>query len=721
VVTDSLNLSSAALGDSVCLTFDSFDVNGNIFEENFNVSLCKQDDGTVIYEFALPVHSQPEYGEFRGSVADDVVLLGGEDKGEVNYGSVLLSPTQNDSHEDSISSTESMDLNKRTRRRQKFPKTWKQNQRIKKRNSGKRYLNSNGVVIEAKSFKAAHSCCLKGTACNEITLEERQHQFRSFWELGNFDLQNAHLIGLVDERVVANRVVKNNLSDSETRDVWVKKHTKEKSRLFYIPTENGRTRVCKVLFLSTFGISNGRLHRALKKQRENKGIQKPDQRGKHKKHSLPSIVQQSVVDHIGKFPRYVSHYTRSHQVNKEYLASNINLATMYRLYCEDCLSKSITPASDSFYRNVFATQFNLSFHQPLKDTCCKCDRFNTLLAAQPNNASINVEKELHLRKADKVRAKLNACKQSSSDENLCITFDLQKTLITPEISTGVAYYKRQLATYNCGIHNLCDNTATMFMWHEGSASRGASEIGTCIYNYVKAAERAKSVVGFCDSCGGQNRNFKIATLMSHCVSELPIDSFTIHFMQSGHSFLPNDADFGVIEKKKKRGKDIYIPQHWMTLVREARKKNPFKVVELKSHEFLDLSNMSKQLVNRKRAVDGTNVEWLKIQTICFKKNRPGIMQYKYVCDEESQWSEVDFRRGHANNRQNKTTQVVMAVTSRKIKLEKWRDLQSLKQFIPPIYHAFYDGLPTEKTDKAAANELEEIEDEILNLSEDEFL
>jgi len=65
-----------------------------------------------------------------------------------------------------------------------------------------------------------------------------------------------------------------------------------------------------------------------------------------------------------------------------------------------------------------------------------------LLAAQPAKASISVEKELHLRKADKVRAKLKACKQTASDENLCITFDLQKTLITPEISTGIAYYKR---------------------------------------------------------------------------------------------------------------------------------------------------------------------------------------------------------------------------------------------------------------------------------------
>jgi len=96
---------------------------------------------------------------------------------------------------------------------------------------------------------------------------------------------------------------------------------------------------------------------------------------------------------------------------------------------------------------------------------------------------IEVQREIHLRKAEKIRAKLNSSKETTSSSDLCFTFDLQKTLITPSISTGVAYYKRQLATYNLGNHNLANNDATMFMWHEGLASRGASEIGSCIWKF----------------------------------------------------------------------------------------------------------------------------------------------------------------------------------------------------------------------------------------------
>jgi len=101
------------------------------------------------------------------------------------------------------------------------------------------------------------------------------------------------------------------------------------------------------------------------------------------------------------------------------------------------------PVKESYYRHVFDTEFNLSFHQPRKDTCQKCDKFKKLLDVSPSR-EIEVQREIHLRKAEKIRAKLNSSKETTSSSDLCFTFDLQKTLITPSISTGVAYYKRQL-------------------------------------------------------------------------------------------------------------------------------------------------------------------------------------------------------------------------------------------------------------------------------------
>ena len=44
------------------------------------------------------------------------------------------------------------------------------------------------------------------------------------------------------------------------------------------------------------------------------------------------------------------------------------------------------------------------------------------------------------------------------------------------------------------------------------------------------------------------------------------------FPLPGHTFLPCDRDFGVIEKKKRKTVAVYNPEGWFTLVEKARVK-----------------------------------------------------------------------------------------------------------------------------------------------------
>lgn len=90
------------------------------------------------------------------------------------------------------------------------------------------------------------------------------------------------------------------------------------------------------------------------------------------------------------------------------------------------------------------------------------------------------------------------------------------------------------------------------------------------------------------------------------------------------------------------------------------------------------------------------------------------MKFKYIRDDDAIWSEVDLRKGTVGKRKNTKIQLRTATHHvHKIKKAKWQDLQSLKDFIPPVYHTFYDNLPYEGDD---GDDL--LEDEMLYESED---
>jgi hypothetical protein len=64
---------------------------------------------------------------------------------------------------------------------------------------------------------------------------------------------------------------------------------------------------------------------------------------------------------------------------------------------------------------------------------------------------------------------IEEAKQSNGTKAV-LTFNLQKTLLTPMLSTGSAYYKRQLWTYNLGIHDDVAGIGYIYVWSEDVAS-----------------------------------------------------------------------------------------------------------------------------------------------------------------------------------------------------------------------------------------------------------
>lgn len=261
---------------------------------------------------------------------------------------------------------------------------------------------------------------------------------------------------------------------------------------------------------------------------------------------------------------------------------------------------------------------------------------------------LRLEWDLHKVKADQGYQSLKedtAYAKVNSDTEM-LTFDLEKSLPTPELSTGIVYYKRQLWTYNLGIHNTATGIGYMHMWNESIVSRGSHEIGSCILVHLRKMDTsATNLVLYSDACRGQNRNINLVCLM-HVVGSTNFSFSTIDhkFMVSGHSYLPNNRDFGNIEKARKRAECLYVPDDWERVIREARRKNPFQVRRMEREDFVSLTILKKAIVNRKNNTVGGKVEWLNIRWINVDKDHPLQFRYRNSHNELEAWKTVNLKR-----------------------------------------------------------------------------
>jgi len=88
------------------------------------------------------------------------------------------------------------------------------------------------------------------------------------------------------------------------------------------------------------------------------------------------------------------------------------------------------------------------------------------------------------------------------------------------------------------------------------------------------------------------------------------------FLESGHSFLPNDSYFSDIEKHLKYHPDVFVPQQWYDIIKEARSgSKPFIATNMSTEEFLSTTPLENAVTRRKVATDGQKVKWLEMRQI----------------------------------------------------------------------------------------------------------
>lgn len=242
---------------------------------------------------------------------------------------------------------------------------------------------------------------------------------------------------------------------------------------------------------------------------------------------------------------------------------------MYREYCLVCKFEKKRVLNDHIFRNVFNTQFNLSFHPLAIDWCKTCDEFEASSRSGKITPEVRetflLNKQNHQILARSIYNEQKACvEKSCGEKTVLLTFDLQRALEMPSVHTNVAYHKRQLWFYNLCIYDEKNKTAFMYVWYESTASRGSQKIGSCLFRHflTYVPTDTKEIITWSDACGGQNRNIKLNLMLMKFLADSKVTNFERidqRFFKSGHFYNKCDRCFGVIETQRKITENVLVP------------------------------------------------------------------------------------------------------------------------------------------------------------------
>lgn len=296
-------------------------------------------------------------------------------------------------------------------------------------------------------------------------------------------------------------------------------------------------------------------------------------------------------------------------------------------------------------------------------------------------------------------AKNNDKERSKMEKTFCAAvFDLEQILPVPKCEIGLAYYKLKLSTFNLTVYELGTKRCSCYMWHECVAKRGASEIGSCLIAFIKekVENSAKEFSFYSDNCSGQNRNRYIYSLYNY-LTQLYNIKIRHSFLEQGHTQNEGDSAHSVIERSSK-SVPVFVPQQWYTLVRTAKRNNPYKVMEMSQQNIWDLKHLLENTtLNWDKDSDNNKVQWSKIKIIETDPGQPNVLFYKYYFDE------VAF---HRINLLAKGRRIIesgvegyhlkqLYLSAIPLKRKKYDHLLYLcnKLVIPQQYHDFFQNLP----------------------------
>ena len=260
-------------------------------------------------------------------------------------------------------------------------------------------------------------------------------------------------------------------------------------------------------------------------------------------------------------------------------------------------------------------------------------------------------------------------------------------------------------TNNRLIHVQHYSNGHCFLWNESISNRGACEMATCVYYFIKqkAQEGKKHFIFYSDNCSSQNKNKFYVTMLWFCLSKFKLSSITHRYLEKGHTQNENDSIYATIEKVSKHIK-IYTTPQWAAVIRTARRDHPYNVREMSFKDFIDFKILSKNIKNFEINTDGLKVYWNKIKVIKITSDSPNAL--KYQAHHNGPVFIVDLFKRLRSDIPDPCTMTLPQLREDAIPIsrEKFADLLGLciKQTIPAVHHPFFLLLPHDTVSKPRA-------------------
>lgn len=525
------------------------------------------------------------------------------------------------------------------RKRKRDTSKWKRNDLKNKRASGDEHMNTSGRVVSARN--TGPDCKCKWKCFSVVTDDIKANIISSFNAMANKEKQDIHLSGRISLSTIQRRRPKT----GEGQNRAYAAHYKIKHGTF-------EKTVCKKAFCSLYGVGKRRVERIVGYLQEGIPVFK-DNRGKHgnRPNKIPDHIITKVDEHIQSFPAQVSHYSRNKNENVRYLSPDLSIRKMHRLYLEkheaevfaklEKGEKCKPTVTYDYYSRHFNENYKLSFGSPKSDTCQKCDTLENQIKFEKNEETLKtlkIEKELHLRKSEEFYKEMSLkIKESKTNDKIeVLTFDFQQNLPLPVVPSGDVFYKRQLWVYNFTIYCASKGKSYCYMYNESTGKKGQNEVISMIDHFIKneISSSVKELYLFSDNCSAQNKNMALMQYLYTLVKGYKMFDKIIHrYPEPGHSFLPCDRTFGVIEKERRKRERVFVPKDYEDMVRKTSKK--FVVIEAKQSMFLDFSSHFKekfqkiQTLYAKPQNDNTGNKTKKSASKN-KGNKFTISKYRYV-------------------------------------------------------------------------------------------